>query len=121
MILRIDEFIKGIPYSKDKVKGNVKAAEKWTHVVEHATKNLPKVKGRISMSVKFVLPADKYPADHPHGPDLDNLLKRFLDALGRTVLSKAEGKDGAVVKLTVSKRKAREGEATGVRMILNEL
>ena len=119
--MSLDMFIEGIPYSKSKVRGDLDAPEKWTQAVKHATRGLPKVKGRASLNLIFVLPKDKYPADHPHGPDLDNLLKRFLDALGRTVLSKAEGKDGAVVKLTVSKRKAREGEATGVRMIFNEL
>ena len=119
--MRIDEFIEGIPYSKYKTRGDTEAADTWTRVVRSKTRNLPKVKGRVSMNLKFVLPADKYPADHPYGPDLDNLLKRFLDALGHTVLSKAEGKDGAVVRLSVSKRKASKGEPTGVRMILNEL
>ena len=121
MTIRIDKFIEGIPYPKIKTRGDVQAPSRWSAAVKSATQYLPKVSGRVSMNVKFILPADKYPSDHPYGPDLDNLLKRFLDALGRTVLSKAEGKDGAVVKLTVSKRKAREGEATGVRMILNEL
>ena len=121
MTVHIDEFIEGIPYSKDKVKGDVQAPNRWSEEVKRATQHLPKVSGRVSMNMKFVLPADKYPLDHPYGPDLDNLLKRFLDALGCTVLSKAKGKDGAVVKLTVSKREARKGEATGVRMILNEL
>jgi Holliday junction resolvase RusA-like endonuclease len=73
------------------------------------------------MNVKFILPSDKYPKDHPHGSDLDNLLKPFLDAIGATVLSEAEGKDGAIVRLSVSKRKARGSEPTGARLVLNEL
>lgn len=119
--MRIDVFIKGIPYSQQKVRGDREAADRWTQSIVQATKNLPKVKGPVSMNLKFVLPADKYPLDHPYGSDLDNLVKRFLDALGHTVLSKAEGKDGAIVRLSVSKRKASKGEPTGVRMILNEL
>ena len=119
--MRIDEFIEGIPYSQQKIRGDREAADRWTQSIMQATKNLPKVKGPVSMNLKFVLPADKYPLDHPYGSDLDNLVKRLLDALGMTIFANVPGKDGAVVRLTVSKRKARRGESTGVRMILNEL
>ncbi|MFC1939914.1 RusA family crossover junction endodeoxyribonuclease [Chloroflexota bacterium] len=121
MKIHIDEFIEGIPYSKDKVRGDVEAPKRWSKTVEEATQHLPKVHGRVSINVSFILPKDKYPKDHPQGPDLDNLLKRFLDALCATVLSEAEGKDGAIVKLTVSKKQVRSAELSGVRMILNEL
>lgn len=119
--MRIDIFIEGIPYSKQKVRGDREAADRWTQSIIQATKNLPKVKGPVSMNLKFVLPADKYPLDHPYGSDLDNLLKRLFDALNTTIFSKITGRDGAVVQLTVSKRKASQSERTGVRMILNEL
>jgi Holliday junction resolvase RusA-like endonuclease len=36
-------------------------------------------------------------------PDLDNLLKPFLDALHSTAFSEAPGKDSCIVKLTASK------------------
>lgn len=121
MAIRIDKFIEGIPYPKAKTRGDTKAAERWTQVVIGATRGIPKATGRVSLNLKFVLPKDKYPKDHPHGPDLDNLSKRLLDALCATMLSKVEGKDGAIVKLTVSKHQARKNELTGVRMILNEL
>ena len=119
--MRIDVFIKGIPYSQQKVRGDREAADRWTQSIIQATKKLPKVKGPVSMNLKFVLPADKYPLDHPYGSDLDNLLKRLSDALNMTVFAKVPGKDGAVVKLSVSKRKASKDEDTGVWMILNEL
>ena len=117
----INIFIRGIPYSKDKVIGNVKAASTWTQVIIDETQNLPKIHGPISMNLKFILPLDKYPTDHPYGPDLDNLLKRLFDALNDTVLSEVEGNDGAIVRLSASKRKVRGNEKTGVRMIINEL
>jgi len=117
----IDRFIEGIPYGQRKVRGNIYAADKWTQVVKRATKNLPKVKGPVRMNLEFVLPEDKYPSDHPYGPDLDNLLKRLLDALNTTVFSKVPGMDGAVEQLIVSKRKAKGNEPMGVRVILNEL
>jgi len=121
MAIRIDKFIEGTPYSKDKHRGDTKAAKSWTQVVIDATRGIPKARGRVSLNLRFVLPEDKYPGDHPYGSDLDNLLKRFLDALCETILSEVEGKDGAIVRLTVSKRQARKNELTGVRMILNEL
>ena len=121
MTVRIDEFIEGIPYSKDKVVGDIQAAERWTEVVKQTTVALPKVAGPVYMKLSFVLPKDKYPTDHPYGPDLDNLLKRLFDALNYTVLSEVEGNDGAIVRLSASKHKVRRGEQTGVRMILNEL
>jgi len=121
MTIRIDKFIEGIPYPQSKVRGDIHAPGRWSEAVKSATQYLPKVSGRVSMNLKFILHEDMFPPDHPHGTDLDNLLKRFLDAIGTTVLSKAEGKDGAVVRLTVSKRKVRRGESTGVRMIVNEL
>lgn len=117
----IDEFIEGIPYSKNKVKGDIEAPKRWSATIIRCTRHLPKLHGRVSMTVKFILPKDKYPSDHPHGTDLDNLLKRFQDALGETVLSETPGKDGAIVKLTASKRQARGGEPTGVNLILKEL
>lgn len=119
--MRIDVFIEGIPYSQQKVRGDREAADRWTQSIIQATKNLPKVKGPVSMNLKFVLPADKYPLDHPYGSDLDNLVKRLLDALNMTIFANVPGKDGAVVRLTVSKRKVFKNEPTGVRMILNEL
>ena len=98
----------------------MEAPKRWNEAVEQATQHLPKVHGRVSMNVKFILPKDKYHKDHPYGTDLDNLLKRFLDAVGTTVLSETEGKDGAIVRLSVSKRKVRGNEKTGVRMILGD-
>jgi Holliday junction resolvase RusA-like endonuclease len=119
--VRIDVFIEGIPYSQQKVRGDREAAARWTQSIIQTTKNLPKVKGPVSMSLKFVLPADKYPLDHPYGSDLDNLVKRLLDALNMTILANVPGMDGAVVRLLAKKRKASKSEQTGVRMILNEL
>lgn len=51
------------------------------------------------------MPPDKFPSDHPYGSDLDNLLKRFFDALNETIFSDVPGKDGCVVSLEVTKTK----------------
>ena len=114
----IDLFIEGIPYGQKKPRGDIKAPDRWTQAVKQATMNLPKVKGPCNMIVVFVLPEDKYPLDHPYGPDLDNLMKRLFGALNDTVFSEVAGKDGSVVQLVVSKRKATQSECTGARVII---
>ena len=55
---------------------------------------------------------EKFPKDHPYGSDLDNLLKRFFDALIETVFLDAPGKDGIVVSIEATKvRVGHSGEA----------
>ena len=114
----VDLFIEGIPYGQRKPRGDIEAPDRWTETVKQVTKNLPRVKGPCYMIVVFVLPKNKYPLDHPYGPDLDNLMKRLLDALNDTVFSEVAGKDGSVVQLVVSKRKAMQNEPTGARVII---
>jgi len=116
----VDLFIEGIPYGQKKPKGDIKAPDRWTKAVEQATRNLPKVNGPCYMIAMFVLPEDKYPSDHPYGPDLDNLMKRLFDALNDTVFSEVLGKDGSVIQLVVSKRKAMQNEPTGARVIISD-
>ncbi|MBI2857748.1 MAG: RusA family crossover junction endodeoxyribonuclease [Chloroflexi bacterium] len=117
----IDVFIEGVPYCQDKAKGNKDAAQRWTEAVRQQTSNLPRMKSACRAQVEFDLPADKYPTDHPNGPDLDNLLKRLFDALNSTVFSEAQGKDGCVVKLTARKRRVSETKPTGARIRLRQL
>jgi Holliday junction resolvase RusA-like endonuclease len=119
--MSIDVFIKGVPYCQSKVKGDLGAGKRWTQVVIQATQNLPKVKRPCSASIAFILPEDKYPADCPYGPDLDNLLKRLFDALTNTIFSEIDSKDGSVIELIASKREASRGEPIGARVTVNEL
>ena len=117
----VDLFIEGIPYSQQKPKGDIQAPDRWSEVVKQTTKSVPKVRGPCHMVVVFVLPADEYPSDHPYGPDLDNLMKRLLDALNDTIFSEVAGKDGSVVQLVVSKRKAKQNEPTGASVIITDI
>ena len=114
----VDLFIEGVPYGQRKPRGDIEGPRRWTQTVKRATKNLPKVRGECHMTVMFVLPSDKYPTDHPYGPDLDNLMKRLLDALNDTIFSEVAGKDGSVVQLAVSKREAVQGERTGATVTI---
>jgi Holliday junction resolvase RusA-like endonuclease len=117
----IDIFIEGVPYAKQKVRGDVKAPPKWTDVLKDKTRGLHHVKNPCIMTVIFVFPKDKYPTDLPYGPDLDNYLKRLLDALNQTIFSEVQGHDSAVVAMIASKRKASQGEQFGARVIIQEL
>lgn len=51
---------------------------------------------------------------NPFGTDLDNLLKRLLDALGQTVFPEAPGKDACVVSVDATKVVALNPSESGV-------
>ena len=105
--------ITGIPYSRNKMRGNVAAPKEWTSAVIEQTRDLPKVREACILRVTFLLPPDKYPKDFPFGPDLDNLLKRFCDALNETVFSATKGKDSCVVSLNVIKTRVETKDEAG--------
>lgn len=118
--MAIDLFIEGIPYGQWKARGKKEAAAVWSDVVKLATSNLPKLVGPCSVSVSFVLPLDKFPTDHPYGPDLDNLVKRLFDALNETIFTEMPGKDGAVIELSACKHAAKPDEPPGIRLVIKE-
>ncbi|MHC4185011.1 MAG: RusA family crossover junction endodeoxyribonuclease [Planctomycetota bacterium] len=109
----ICEKINGVPYSKAKRRGKVDAPEKWTQAIKEQTNNLPKVKHACVLRITFLLPPDKFPADFPYGPDLDNLLKRLLDALNHTIFSETDGKDSCIISLSVMKTKVESEREAG--------
>ncbi len=68
------------------------------------------------MKVAFPLPPDKFPSDDPYGPDLDILVKRFMDALNETVFCEAKGKDSCIVSLNVSKSRVASRDTSGAHL-----
>lgn len=108
-------FIEGVPYCRSKNRGDILAPARWTEHVKQASKGLTPVTGPCEVTVEFILPADKFPRDFPHGPDLDNLLKRLLDAVQD---GKAIENDSLIVSITASKRRVCDGERTGVRLLV---
>ena len=110
----VSRFIRGTPYSRIKTKGRLSGPNEWSAAVKEQTCRLRPIKRPCRLEVSFILPADRFPLDNTYGNDLDNLLKRLLDALGETVLRDAPGKDGAIVQLSAEKRKALADEPTGV-------
>jgi Holliday junction resolvase RusA-like endonuclease len=106
--------ITGTPYGRSKVRGDLAAPKRWTAAIVQATKSQPCVTGPCILKVTFVLPSDKYPSDLPYGSDLDNLLKRLLDALNQTVFCDAKGKDSCVIAIHAMKVKAPDPGSTGV-------
>lgn len=105
--------INGIPYSKHKRKGNIDGLKIWTDNIKIQTESLPKITEACIVKITFLLPPDKFPSDFPYGSDLDNLLKRFFDALNTTIFSDAPGKDSCVISLNVTKVKVNLEEEAG--------
>lgn len=105
-------FVKGVPYGQDKARGNKAAAELWSAEVIRQTNNMKRVTHACAMNVTFLLPEDKYPSNQ-YGNDLDNLLKRLFDALGKTIFSKAPSKDSCVVVLHAIKTRVPPQRTSG--------
>ena len=105
--------ISGVPYGQEKARGDKQGPIAWSKAVESQTRHLPKVTKPCLLRVSFLLPPDKFPKDHPFGSDLDNLLKRFCDALIKTVFSEAPGGDGCVVAFEASKSRVAGRDAAG--------
>ncbi len=114
----ISKFIAGIPYPRNKVRGDTGAPLRWTEAVVRQTRALPLVKAAVFMKAEFYFDSSKYPKDHPHGPDLDNYLKRFQDALNQTIFSKVPGKDGCIQKLYAEKIRVKNKEKSGVKLVI---
>jgi Holliday junction resolvase RusA-like endonuclease len=114
----VSVIVKGVPYARSKTKGRLAAPAEWTDAVVTQTGHLAPFSEACELDVEFILPTDKFPSDFPHGMDLDNLLKRLLDALERTIFREAPGGDSIVTILSARKRKANLDEETGVRIRL---
>jgi Holliday junction resolvase RusA-like endonuclease len=112
----INRTIHGVPYSRLKSRGNRAAPSIWSQAIRDQTKSLPKVKEACALKVTFLLPPDKFPADFPYGPDLDNLLKRLMDALNDTIFSEARGKDSCVIHVTVMKTRVDTDKKAGAHI-----
>lgn len=106
--------VRGVPYPQTKTTGNVKGCAEWTNKIIEKTTNLTKVTGPCLLRVTFKLPRGKFNETNPFGTDIDNLLKRLLDALSRTVFSEAPGKDACIVSLDATKVLAVNPSEAGV-------
>jgi Holliday junction resolvase RusA-like endonuclease len=106
--------VRGIPYPQTKSTGNVKACDVWSEKIVEKTAGLKKVTGPCLLRVTFKLPKVKFNETNPFGTDIDNLVKRLLDALSRTVFSQAPGKDACVVSLDATKVVALNPSEAGV-------
>jgi Holliday junction resolvase RusA-like endonuclease len=103
-MIRAQKFrIRGVPYPHIKSTGNVDGRNKWTDAIVERTAKLQKINGPCLVRVTFRLSREKFHEGNPFGTDLDNLLKRFFDALGRTVFSDAPGRDACVVAIEAAK------------------
>jgi|SRR5712672_567331 len=106
--------VSGTPYPHLKATGNVAGVKVWSEKVIDRTKGLRKVSGPCLVRVTFRLTRDKFHDANPYGTDLDNLLKRFFDALGKTVFSEAPGKDACIVAIEAAKVLVQNPSESGV-------
>ena len=114
-------LIKGGAYPFTKNRGDTAAKERWKLAIINATKRLLKVRGACEVDIWFSLPPDRFPLDFPFGTDLDNLSKLVLDAMNKTVLSEAPGKDSCVVSLSTNKTKAKSDGEVGIYLSIRTL
>ena len=108
--------IEGGPYSRAKTRGNLDGPKSWTEAIINQTKDLPTVDGPCMLRVTFLMPPDKFPSDFPYGPDIDNYLKRFQDALNKTIFKNAPGGDSCVIHIEASKVKVQSYEEAGAHL-----
>lgn len=112
----ISATISGVPYAKQKSRGDTGAPERWSDAVRTQTRHLPRVREACIVKVTLLLPPDKFPTDFPYGPGLDNLLKRFMDALSETVFSEAHGGDSCVLSISVAKARVASPSLAGAHI-----
>jgi hypothetical protein len=113
MLVRIKGSITGVPYAQDKIRGDSAGKTRWSQAIIDQTADMPRIVGPCLMRVTFRLPPDKFPKDHPFGNDLDNLLKRFCDAIQQTILAMAPGRDGAIVSVEATKIRVESNAEAG--------
>jgi len=99
----IQASISGIPYARNKHRGNLSAPKEWTDAVIKQTAHLPKIEDACLLRITYRLPRKHIPKNFPYGTDLDNLNKRFLDGLSKTVFSNTAGKDSCVIAMETMK------------------
>jgi len=102
-----------VPYGRNKSRGDINAPKRWTTSIIDQTRGLPKIAEACILRVTFLLPPNKFPSDLPFGPDLDNLMKRFSDALNQTIFSETDGKDSCVVEMSVLKTRVENEDEAG--------
>lgn len=76
----------------------------------------PQIKDVCVLKATFFLPKDKFTQSYKFGNDPDNLLKRFLEALNKTIFSDAPGKDFRIISMYVAKIKVSDSEKAGVHL-----
>ena len=106
--------IEGIPYARNREP----MTSTWKNAVIAQTSDLPSVVEACALRVTFLLPPNKFPPDCPFGPDLDNLLKPFLDALNETIFRNARGMDSCIISLEVMKTRVASDLEAGARIEL---
>lgn len=100
----INIFIKGNPSTLRRARGDKKRPLMWRKSIIEQTRWCKKVKWPCKMSVVFYFEERQFPENFPYGPDIDNHLKSFQDALNKTIFVKASGQDSCIMEIVAKKR-----------------
>ena len=107
----ISGFIEGTPLSRNRSGARKPGLQGWIEQVAKQTGALQQVENACILRVTFFLADEAYRTAPPYGPDLDNLLKPFLDALKKTVLQSQE--DAGIISIQATKARAGPGQRPG--------
>ncbi len=113
-------FIEGTAYPKHKSGGAIEEADLWSQNIREVTVGLQPIHSPCRMRVEFLLPIERFTSGSPYGSDLDNLTKRLLDDLKKTILREVDGEDGSIMEMAISKR-AAINEKPGVKVEIEPL
>ncbi len=107
--------VRGVPFPHLKATGNVDGEKDLDRGYRECHRWTEKGKRPFRLvRVTFKLSREKFREVNPYGTDLDNLLKRFFDALSQTVFSDAPGKDACVVAIEAAKALVLNPSESGV-------
>ncbi|MEJ5991963.1 RusA family crossover junction endodeoxyribonuclease [Ramlibacter sp. PS3R-8] len=108
-------FIKGEAFGKPYMGKRPDAPRAWIESICSSTKSWPIVVDACLLRVTFLLPPSKFSNSKFLGPDLDNLMKLFLDALKNTVF-RDPSDDSFVVPMEVAKTRVESDDNAGAML-----
>lgn len=102
------------------VRGTPSVSRTWEAAVIDQTLAIPRLEGPCHLSIEIVASTAHSLVDTPAETTLSRRLVRFLDVIEGTLLraDRMDSNSGRVVSITATQRDARDGEPTGVRIIV---
>ncbi|HTW55007.1 MAG TPA: hypothetical protein VMG36_00965 [Thermoplasmata archaeon] len=102
------------------VRGTPSVSRTWSAALIDQTLGLPRLRGPCDLTIEIVASTAHSLVDTPAETTLSRRLARFLDDIEGTLLrtDPMDPEGGRLVSIRAAQRPARDGEATGVRVVL---